>query len=165
MSNDTDYADTLQEAPAPEERRRVELEELMEFKRERIQGDRTPCPSCALLVPIDERRCPHCGSDVSANNALVRETLRHIDEIAAQIDAEHERHLREHGSLSNRFKRLFGAHPTTEVEPAEAQTERVLPDLAAGDALTVIEVDGAWLRVETADGRRGWVYRTPVPRP
>lgn len=164
MSNDTDYAETLQEAPALEEKRRRELEELMEFKRERIQGDRTPCPSCTLLVPIDERRCPHCGSDVSANNALVRETMRHIDEITAQIDAEHQRHLREHGSLSNRIKRLFGAGPAPAEVSTEAPAERVLPDLAAGDTLTVVEADGAWLLVKTADGRRGWVYRTPVPR-
>jgi hypothetical protein len=160
MTNDIETLDESQGTATPGATPRVAIEELIEFKKERVKGDMTPCPSCTLLVHIAAKRCPHCGSDVTANNALVRETLRHIHEIAAQLDEEH----RARTSLAGRFKRLFGVHPAPEASAIDAGVERVLENLSRGDALTVRSVDGAWLLVSTADGRRGWVYRTPSSR-
>jgi len=159
MPNDTET--TVQDAPSPAAATRVALEELIEFKNERVRGDQTPCPSCTLLVHIAAKRCPHCGSDVTANNALVRETLRHIEEIAAQIDEHH----RARTSLGARIKRLFGVRPEPVSGAVDATVARVLENLSRGDQLTVRAVDGAWLLVEAPGGERGWVYRTPAHRP
>lgn len=136
------------------------LEELIEFRNERVKGDQTPCPSCTLLVHITAKRCPHCGSDVTANNALVRETLRHIEEIAAQLDEEH----RARTSLSARIKRLFGVRTTPVTTAIDSTVERVLAGVSRGDQLTVRAVNDAWLLVETSNGDKGWVYRTPANR-
>ncbi|MFQ5511150.1 MAG: SH3 domain-containing protein [Candidatus Krumholzibacteriia bacterium] len=60
----------------------AEAERLTAFKSERVQkNNQTPCPACATLVHIDANLCPHCNTDIAANNALVRESVRRLEEI------------------------------------------------------------------------------------
>jgi hypothetical protein len=165
MSTDIERDEMMQDAtPAVEEEAPQTIEELLEFKRERVQGDMTPCPSCTLLVPINARRCVHCESNIEANNALVRETLRHIEEISGEIDSDGRTLDRTWRSLKNRIRRAVGASPRIEESIPEGDTRRVLSGVQAGDQITVVSTHGAWARVRTRDGREGWVYAIPSER-
>jgi hypothetical protein len=102
------------EAPAdPHDAIRWEANRLMEFKKEKVKrGNQTPCPACATYVHINANKCPHCSSDIAANNALVRESLRRLDEIATQLEAQHGQHMeRLHGAprrpFAERVKSFF----------------------------------------------------------
>jgi len=65
-----------------------EAERLNKFKKENIRkGDHTPCPACATVIHVNANKCPHCSSDVAAQNALTREILRKLDEVNAELAA------------------------------------------------------------------------------
>lgn len=161
MTTDFEYDETQQETTVSVEEEPRDLEELLEFKRERVQGDMTPCPGCNLLVPINAKRCVHCESNIEANNALVRETLRHIEEISGGLDGEGHALDRAWRSMKNRIRRAFGARTDLGSLVPEADGRRVLGGVEPGQSLTVVAVVGAWALVRTDDGEEGWVYSTP----
>ena len=155
----------------------LELERLLDFKKENVrEKDKTQCPACAIPVRFDVDRCPHCESNIAAHNALVRESLRRLDEITAEIDREHERlsdtpHEEARPSLGRRLKNIFsGSQPSEASEPAVAvdrpqwavDTRRTLDNIWEGEPLKVLECHGPWLKVKARDGRKGWVYSTIV---
>ncbi|MEJ2719568.1 MAG: SH3 domain-containing protein [bacterium] len=158
MTTDIEHEESVEEMQATVAEPPAAVEELLEFTRERVQGDMTRCPACNLFVPISARRCQHCESNIEANNALVRETLRRIDDTAHRLDDEGRALHRAWRSAKNRIKRLFGRKSTIEgiVPGNDAQRDTV--DVQAGDQITVAETHGAWALVQTADGRHGWVY-------
>jgi hypothetical protein len=158
MTTDIEHAESVQDTVATVEEPAVALEELLEFTRERVRGDMTLCPGCTLLVPINARRCQHCESNVEANNALVRETLRRIDEITGGLDNEGRTLDRAWRSIKNRMRRMFGRTVEITGIVSEDDAHRVLTGAHAGDQITLLETHGAWARVRTADGREGWVY-------
>ena len=98
-----------------------EASRLREFKKEKVKkNNQTPCPACATYVHINASKCPHCTSDIAANNALVRESLRRLEEITAQLEAMREQHIeRIHGvprrPFRERFKGFF-SDPQTRAE-------------------------------------------------
>lgn len=152
-------------------RLQAEIEQLLEFKRENVRGDNlTPCPACTTFVQISANRCPNCESNIAPHNALVRESLRRLDEIAAELDGEHDRRPRDDQeptkrSLWARIKRLFSNPQGSESpEVAESATEdtRFLSDMLEGDHLKVLECHGPWYKVKRRDGETGWVYSTFV---
>ena len=65
-------------------------------------------------------------------------------------------------STKNRIRRLFGQKATVEGIVSEDDAQRELVGIHAGDQITVVETHGAWMRVETADGSKGWVYWLPT---
>lgn len=73
-----------------------ELRRLTEFKKNNVKKDQTPCPACATYVSIKANKCPHCSTDIAANNALVRESLRRLDEINGELDELHDKHIERH---------------------------------------------------------------------
>ena len=158
MTTDIEHEESVQETVATVEEPPVALEELLEFMRERVHGDMTRCPGCNLLVPISARRCQHCENNIEANNALVRETLRHIDEIAGRLDDDGRALDRAWRSIKNRIKRMFGRTAAIKGIVSEDDTQRALTGVHAGDQITVIATHGAWALVRTTDGREGWVY-------
>jgi len=158
MTADIEYEKSVQETTIPTEEPPVALEELVEFVRERVQGDTTRCPGGNLFVPISARRCQHCESNLEANNALVRETLRQIDEIAGRLDNEGRSVNRAWCSIKNRIKRKLGRTAAMNGIAAENDAQHVLTGAQSGDQITVVATHGVWVRVRTADGREGWVY-------
>lgn len=108
-----DGATPTQEPTDPYDALQWEANRLMEFKKEKVKrNNQTPCPACATYVHINANKCPHCSSDIAANNALVRESLRRLDEIAAQTEALHGQHMeRLHGAprppMGERLKGFF----------------------------------------------------------
>lgn len=97
-----------------------EANRLMEFKKEKVKrNNQTPCPACATYVHINANKCPHCSSDIAANNALIRESLRRLTEITEQLEAIHDQHMeRLHGAprrpLGERLKSFFADRQTRE---------------------------------------------------
>ena len=158
MTTDIEHEKSVQETATAIAEPPPELEELLEFKRERVHGDKTRCPVCNLLVAISSRRCQHCESNIEANNALVRETLRHIDEMASRLDGDGRVLARAWHSIENRIKRMFRQQVTINGFDSENNTQHALTGVQPGDALTVVEFHGAWVLVRTTDGREGWVY-------
>lgn len=158
MITDIEHEESAQETIDTIEEPHGEPEELLEFMRERVHGGMTQCPGCNLLVPISAKRCHHCETNIEANNALVRETLRHIEELAGRLDNDGRALDRAWRSLKNRIKRMFGRTAPIEGIVSEDDTQRVLTGIHAGDQITVVEIHGAWALVRTADGREGWVY-------
>jgi hypothetical protein len=155
----------------------LELDRLLDFKKENVrEKDLTPCPACTIPVRFDVDRCPHCESNIAAHNALVRESLRRLDEITAEIDREHDRlvdttHEDTGPSLGRRLKNFFSGSQAP--EPSESpnpparplwavEDMRTLDNIWEGEPLKVLECRGPWLRVKTRDGRKGWVYSTIV---
>lgn len=94
-----------------------EAKRLMEFKRQYVlEGERTPCPKCSALVNIRVTQCEQCNSDISDHTQLVRDALRKLNEITAEL-YELERKEREMesyqqevagGSLWDRLRSFFG---------------------------------------------------------
>ena len=162
MTTDIKHEESVEEIHSPVLEPPAAVEELLEFMRERVRGDMTRCPACNLFVPISARRCQHCESNIEANNALVRETLRRIDETAGRLDHEGRALDRVWRSTKNRIRRLFGQKATVEGIVSEDDAQRELVGIHAGDQATVVETHGAWMRVETADGSKGWVYWLPT---
>jgi hypothetical protein len=100
----------------------LEAERLGEFKKRKIKNNnQTPCPACATPVHIDANLCPHCSSDIAANNALVRESMRRLDEINSQLGS-----VRGHAWIS-RLSRLIW--PIREKARAFFSDPRVREDL------------------------------------
>ena len=158
MTTDLEHAESVQETIATVEEPPVALEELLKFIRERVEGDMTRCPACNLLVPISARRCQHCESNIESNNALVRETLRHIDEVVGRLDNNGRALDRAWRSMKNRMKRMFGRTATIKGIDSEDDAQRALTGVQAGDQITVVATHGAWALVRTTEGREGWVY-------
>lgn len=153
----------------------AEAESLVEITKKKVNRDNTtPCPACNILVDIKTNRCPHCESNIAANNALMRESLRRLDEIRSELDGEHGKLLKNRRNeetkpaVRERFKRFFsgpqpddGSHDPSR----DPMGPRVLDSVAEGDQLKVLESDGPWFKVKTRDGRTGWVYSTLVQEP
>ncbi len=93
---------------------------LREFKKENVRrGNQTLCPACAMYVNIKANKCPHCSSDIAANNALVRESLRRLQEVTTQLEAMREEHLERFRDVprppfSERLKGFFVDRQTRE---------------------------------------------------
>jgi hypothetical protein len=158
MTTDTEHKESVQEAVDINEEPPVVLEELVEFIHERVRDDMTSCPVCDLLVPISARHCRYCESDIEANNALVRETLRHIEELTVQLNDDGRILNRAWYSIKNRMRRMFGREATINGNVSGDDSQRVLTGVQAGDQVTVVAAHGAWVLVRTADGREGWIY-------
>lgn len=158
MTTDIEHEESVEETTETVEEPPVALEELLEFTRQRVEGDMTHCPGCNLLVSISARHCPHCESNIEANNALVRETLRQIEEIAGGIDKDGRALDRAWRSMKNRIKRMFGRTVTIKGIVSEDDAQCVLTGVQPGDQITVVATNGSWALVRTADGREGWVY-------
>jgi hypothetical protein len=122
-----DQAPTMEETVTPTDGAsgrhtvlQAEANRLVEFKKDRVKrNNQTPCPACATYVHINANKCPHCTSDIAANNALVRESLRQLEEITAELESMHEQHMeRLHGAprrpFSERFKSFFSDAQTRE---------------------------------------------------
>lgn len=149
----------------PDEAR--ELDELLRIKRNhRIEGNQVPCPSCTVPVEMTINRCPFCESDIAAETALARETTRRLRELSGDLDTEHSRrpgdeepHRR---GFFERLKYLFEGdpEPDPDAHKIDPYARRLLSNVSPGDALKVLEEDGAWLKVKTAAGDIGWVYST-----
>lgn len=97
-----------------------EATRLREFKKENVKrGNQTPCPACAMYVHIKATKCPHCSSDIAANNALVRESLRRLEEITTELEAMREEHMERFHDVprppfSERLKAFFVDRQTHE---------------------------------------------------
>ena len=154
---------------------REEIESLVELIKDKVDGDNlTPCPGCTILVDIKLNRCPHCDSNIAANNALMRESTRRLDEIKGELDGQHEvfvesrRDPSEKRSFGERFKRFFSGSPREEdleeTAPQEFRMEpespRIFDTIAVGDPVKVLEAADPWYKVKTRDGKTGWVYST-----
>jgi len=147
-----------------------ELESFLEITKHRIRPHgETPCPACSLLVHMDLNVCPHCESFIAANNALMRESVRRLGEIQAQLNGEHIAHSKsrkradEGPSFGERMKRFFSGPKEDDApsaSPVDPTAPRLLRNTAEGDQLKVIEYDGPWFKVKTRDGQTGWVYST-----
>ncbi len=149
---------------------KAEVASLLEITKHKINKDNlTPCPACNVLVHVKLNKCPHCESFIAANNALMRESMRRLAEIQAELDREHlgcvERIRKESGKLSlgERIKSLFSPRRIPESRAPEGPDPtgpRILDRTFEGGQLKVLELDGPWCKVSTRDGRTGWVYST-----
>ena len=176
MTTDIETAvSTVEDATHADAELTDEIEHLVELRKEKvIKNDHTPCPACASPVHIRTNECPYCDTNIAANNALVRETLRRIDEIAAELDAQHGRRPEDESEEQtnagawDRIKNFFSASPPQPAKEApppvdyEAPDARMLSKVSEGDLLKVVAYDGAWYKVKTRDGQTGWVYSTLV---
>jgi hypothetical protein len=151
---------------------RDEIESLVELIKDKVDNDNlTPCPGCNILVEISANRCPHCDSNIAANNALMRESIRRLDEIRGELDGEHDVHVEsrldpsEKQSFGERIRRFFSGAPVEEdlIEtPPELKPDepRLFDTIAVGDTVKVLEAADPWYKVKTRDGKTGWVYST-----
>ncbi len=151
---------------------RDEIESLVELIKDKVNSDNlTPCPGCNIMVEISVNRCPHCDSNIAANNALVRESLRRLGEIRGELDGQHEVHVEslrdpsEKRSFGERFKQFFSGSPREEEldEPAPKtglKEPRIFDTIAVGDPIKVLEAADPWFKVKTREGKTGWVYST-----
>ena len=158
------------EAVAQASARGKELEELLRIKKiHRIEGSRVPCPSCGMLVEVTINRCPFCESDIAAETALARETMRRLRELSGELDVEHGLRTKEQPprrGFFQRLKYLFEGDPEPVETPApDPHAKRLLSNLAPGDSLKVLEEDGPWLKVKTMSSEIGWVYSTVRKNP
>jgi len=152
------------DADAP---RGEEINELLRIKNSRRMTDtKVPCPSCGVVVEMTINRCPFCESDIAAETALARETMRRLRELSGALDLEHATRIRETPKPRGFFARLkclFQGDPAPEpidTLRSDPTATRLLGNLAAGDAIRVIGEDGAWLQVKTPTSEIGWVYST-----
>jgi hypothetical protein len=154
---------------------REEAASLVELTKNKVNRDNlTPCPSCTILVHIKQNHCPHCNSNIAANNALMRESLRRLGEIQSELDGEHQDHVKgrpdesKKSTFGERFRHFFsGSEPEEEVKPPvpDPKGPRILDTLAEGDQLKGLETCDPWYKVKTRDGKTGWVYSTLVKKP
>lgn len=149
----------------PDQRR--EIDELLRIKRSRrIEGSQVPCPSCTVPVDITINRCPFCESDIAAETALARETTRRLRELSGDLDAEHAARATEEvpqrPGFFARLRYLFEGDPEPDAAaPAvDPHARRLLCNISPGDSLKVLDEDGPWLKVKTAQGDIGWVFST-----
>jgi len=146
---------------------KTELEMLLEVTKNKItRGDQTPCAACGILVQIKASTCPHCESNIMANNALLRESMRRIAEIRGEIDGQHGDVVRRDKMTRSKrgfWARLFsgaGSDDGSNANNRDDHGPRILDTTAEGDQLKVVAYDGPWFKVKTRDGRIGWVYST-----
>ena len=151
-----------------------EIERLVELTRHKVDRDeQTPCPSCNILVDLQNNRCPHCESDIAAHNALLRESTKRLGEIEEELDGQSRKRADRDGqtnagrSLGERIKRFFsGSESGEKREPNNAGSystaPRILSEVSPGDQLTVLDSDGPWFKVKTRQGKTGWVFSTLV---
>jgi hypothetical protein len=144
-----------------------EINELLRIKNSRRMTDtKVPCPSCGVVVEMTINRCPFCESDIAAETALARETMRRLRLLSGALDLEHATRIRETPKPRGFFARLkclFQGDPAPEpidTLRSDPTATRLLGNLAAGDAIRVIGEDGAWLQVKTPTSEIGWVYST-----
>jgi hypothetical protein len=151
-----------------------EAASLVELTKNKINRDNlTPCPSCYILVPIKANHCSHCNSNIAANNALMRESMKRLDEIRAELDGQHLRHVKNRRdqaktTLGERIRRLFSNTQTREdsdLAAPDPKGPRILDTISNGDQLKVLESDDPWYKVKTRDGRTGWVFSTLTRKP
>ncbi len=146
--------------------RREEIDELLRIKKaHKFDGNRVPCPCCAVVVETNLNRCPFCESDIAAETALARETTRRLRELSGELDAENARRVRAEEAPKTRgffarLKYLFEGDRAEEAPKIDSFAPRLLGNLAPGDAFKVLEEDGAWVKVKTQSGEVGWVYST-----
>ncbi|MCH9024750.1 MAG: SH3 domain-containing protein [candidate division Zixibacteria bacterium] len=88
---------TTKVMPGPEsetsEFMRAEAKRLMDFKREHVKNDETPCPKCATFVSIRAVKCPQCTSDISQHTKNVREELNKLKEVTGQLHDLHRQEM------------------------------------------------------------------------
>ena len=141
----------------------AELETLLRFRQEKMRSeDITFCPACMTHVNVSANECPNCNSNIAPNNALVRESLRRLDEIESRLNGEHSRYHRKN-SFWSRLKAVFS--PPQNEAAGVAATEagpRFLDGVKEGESLVVLERLGPWCRVKTPDQQTGWVYSAPA---
>lgn len=143
---------------------KTELEQLLDITKNKIsRGDQTPCAACGILVEIKASKCPHCESNIMANNALMRESVRRISELRGEIDIEHGRIVRRDAASQRKagfWTRLFSKSSSSERSGQDDHGPRILDTAAEGDQLKILAYDGPWFKIKTRDGRIGWVYST-----
>jgi hypothetical protein len=149
---------------------RSEVASLLELTKHKINKESlTPCPACNVLVHVKLNKCPHCDSFIAPNNALMRESMRRLLEIQAELDREHldrvEKIQKQSGkkTLGERIKYLFSSPRPPDGKTPEGPDPtgpRILDRTFEGGQLKVLECDGPWCKVSTRDGRTGWVYST-----
>jgi hypothetical protein len=151
----------------PDAKHGAEIDELLRIKQSRRFTDtKVPCPSCGVVVEQTINRCPFCESDIAAETALARETMRRLRELSGNLDLEHATRLRETPKPRGFFARLkclFTGDPAPEpinTFKSDPTATRLLGHLAPGDAIRVIGEDGVWLQVKTPTSEIGWVYST-----
>lgn len=173
----TTETDTEAAAVVEETDERVALKEeaetLLQLTKNKVNRDgTTPCPGCNILVSLRANHCPHCESNIAAHNALMRESIRRLDEIRAELDGRHGKLLKNRRddaggpTVGQRFKRLFSGKKAEDPPPKalrDLSGPRLLDSVAKGDQLRVVECDGPWIKVKTRDSRVGWVYSTLLP--
>jgi hypothetical protein len=151
---------------------REEAASLVELTKNKVNRDNlTPCPACTILIHINENHCPHCNSNIAAENALMRESLRRLAEIQAKLDGQHEDYVKDRQNQSKkptfgqRFKHFFSGEETpVTVKPPIPDPEgpRILDNIADGDQVKVLENCDPWYKIKTRDGKTGWVYSTLI---
>ncbi len=167
---ETTESDPIEPTVNPDDLRAEQIDELLLRKRKRrIENNQAPCPGCTIGISIDVNRCPHCDSDIAAENALAREIVRVLSEHGHNLDGEHSVRPDEDGdgdklSFGARLKRFFGS---TKEEPVivdppmvDPHARRIMGNVSPGDSLKVLEEDGPWIKVKTIAGDTGWLYST-----
>ena len=166
----TEDIETSEVAETPAEPLHEELSRLLSFKQKHVPSEGvTPCAACTTHVPVTTDNCPHCNSYIAPNNALVREALRRIDEINAELDGELDGvRSSDRGEPATGFwgklKRFFSSDEAGDLTPEQPIEDgpRFLDRVAEGDQLIVVSRHGSWYKVKTRDSRTGWLYSTFV---
>lgn len=71
-----------------------EAKKLLEFKKENIRKNHlTPCPQCATWINFKAKKCPQCTSDIAGHMQKVREQLKRLDEISAELYELHKKKM------------------------------------------------------------------------
>jgi hypothetical protein len=152
----------------------AEIDRLVELTMDKIdRDDQTPCPSCNIMVHVQLNQCPHCESNIAAENALMRESMRRLGEIRTELDGGHREHADRNDAKTarlpvlKRIKQFFtGPGPEEKGQSntveSDALAPRILSDVSPGDQLKVLESDGPWFKVKTRQGKTGWVFSTLV---
>jgi hypothetical protein len=72
----------------------AEAKRLMDFKKQHVRKNHlTPCPQCATPVNIQAVKCPHCTSEISKHTRQVREELRRLKEVTAELYEIHKKEI------------------------------------------------------------------------
>jgi hypothetical protein len=66
----------------------------MDFKRQHVRKNHlTPCSQCATPVNIQASKCPHCTSDIADHTRRVREELRRLRDVTAELYEIHKKEI------------------------------------------------------------------------
>jgi uncharacterized protein YgiM (DUF1202 family) len=63
-----------------------EAKRLMDFKKEYIKNNGTPCPKCATIINIQAVKCPQCASDISQHTKKVRNELDKLKKVTQELN-------------------------------------------------------------------------------